>query len=152
MSTSYDLIVIGAGPGGYVAVIRSAHLGMRGACIDENAELGGTCLRVGCIPSKALLESSERYYEAKKGALSVHGIGVGEVTLDLAALLARKDKVVGQLTAGVAFLFKKNGITPYRGRGRLLFGPARLRRRPRSTAIASAPPPRRSRTPRCPSN
>jgi dihydrolipoamide dehydrogenase len=120
MSTSYDLIVIGAGPGGYVAAIRGAQLGMRVACIDENAELGGTCLRVGCIPSKALLESSERYYEAKKGALSEHGIGVGEVTLDLAALLARKDKVVGQLTSGVAFLFKKNGITPYRGRGRLL--------------------------------
>lgn len=120
MSTSYDLIVIGAGPGGYVAAIRGAQLGMKVACIDENAELGGTCLRVGCIPSKALLESSERYYEAKKGALSEHGISVGEVRLDLGALLARKDKVVSQLTGGVAFLFKKNGVTPYRGRGRLV--------------------------------
>jgi dihydrolipoamide dehydrogenase len=119
MSTSYDLIVIGAGPGGYVAAIRAAQLGMRVACIDDNAQLGGTCLRVGCIPSKALLESSERYYEARRGALSEHGIGVGEVTLDLPALLARKDKIVGQLTAGVAYLFKKNGITPYHGRGRL---------------------------------
>jgi len=120
MSTTYDLIVIGAGPGGYVAAIRGAQLGMKVACIDENAELGGTCLRVGCIPSKALLESSERYYEARKGSLAEHGIGVGEVTLDLAALLARKDKVVKQLTSGVAFLFKKNGVTPYRGRGRLV--------------------------------
>ncbi len=120
MSTSYDLIVIGAGPGGYVAAIRGAQLGMRVACIDENAELGGTCLRVGCIPSKAMLESSERYYAAKKGALAEHGIGVGEVTLDLKALLARKDKVVSQLTGGVAYLFKKNGVTPFRGRGRLV--------------------------------
>jgi dihydrolipoamide dehydrogenase len=125
MSTSYDLIVIGAGPGGYVAAIRGAQLGMRVACIDENAELGGTCLRVGCIPSKALLESSERYYEAKKGSLAEHGITVGEVKLDLAALLARKDKVVSQLTGGVAYLFKKNGITPYRGRGTLV-GPGRV--------------------------
>ena len=120
MSESYDLIVIGAGPGGYVAAIRAAQLGMRVACIDENAQLGGTCLRVGCIPSKALLESSERYYEARKGALSQHGISVGEVSLDLPAMLARKDKIVGQLTTGVGFLFKKNGVTPYHGRGRLL--------------------------------
>lgn len=119
MSTSYDLIVIGAGPGGYVAAIRAAQLGMRVACIDDNAQLGGTCLRVGCIPSKALLESSERYYEARRGALSEHGIAVGEVTLDLATMLARKDKIVGQLTSGVAYLFKKNKVTPFHGRGRL---------------------------------
>ncbi len=120
MSESYDLIVIGAGPGGYVAAIRAAQLGMRVACVDKNAALGGTCLRVGCIPSKALLESSERYYEARKGALAQHGIGVGEVSLDLGALLARKDKIVGQLTSGVAYLFKKNGVTPLHGMGRLL--------------------------------
>lgn len=119
MSESYDLIVIGAGPGGYVAAIRAAQLGMRVACIDENAKLGGTCLRVGCIPSKAMLESSERYYEARKGALAQHGIALGEVKLDLAALLARKDKVVDQLTSGVAYLFKKNKVTPVHGRGRL---------------------------------
>jgi dihydrolipoamide dehydrogenase len=119
MSSTYDLIVIGAGPGGYVAAIRAAQLGMRVACIDDHPQLGGTCLRVGCIPSKALLESSERYFEAQRGALSEHGIGVGEVTLDLPTLLARKDKIVGQLTAGVAYLFKKNGVTPFHGRGRL---------------------------------
>ncbi len=120
MSTTHDLIVIGAGPGGYVAAIRAAQLGMRVACIDDNAQLGGTCLRVGCIPSKALLESSERYYEARRGALAEHGIAVGEVALDLGVLLARKNKIVGQLTAGVGYLFKKNGITPYHGRGRLV--------------------------------
>jgi dihydrolipoamide dehydrogenase len=115
----YDLVVIGAGPGGYVAAIRAAQLGMKVACIDKNAQLGGTCLRVGCIPSKALLESSERYHEAKAGAFEVHGIAVGEVSLDLEAMLARKDKVVDQLTSGVAHLFKKNGVTPIRGLGRL---------------------------------
>ncbi|MCA9705768.1 MAG: dihydrolipoyl dehydrogenase [Myxococcales bacterium] len=119
MTDSYDLIVIGAGPGGYVAAIRAAQLGMKVACVDENAQLGGTCLRVGCIPSKALLESSERFYEARHGGLTAHGISVGEVSLDLSALLARKDKVVDQLTSGVAYLFKKNGVTPVRGRGRL---------------------------------
>ncbi len=122
MSDSYDLIVIGAGPGGYVAAIRAAQLGMNVACVDENAKLGGTCLRVGCIPSKAMLESSERYYEARKGSLSQHGITLGEVSLDLQALLARKDKIVDQLTSGIAYLFKKNKITPVHGRGRLLGG------------------------------
>ncbi len=122
MSDSYDLIVIGAGPGGYVAAIRAAQLGMRVACVDENAKLGGTCLRVGCIPSKALLESSERYYEARKGSLSQHGITVGEVGLDLGAMLARKDKIVDQLTSGIGYLFKKNKVTPVHGRGRLLGG------------------------------
>lgn len=112
---TYDLIVIGAGPGGYVAAIRGAQLGLRVACIEKEPKLGGTCLRVGCIPSKALLESSEHYYQAKKGALSQHGISVGEVGLDLDALLARKDKIVGELTSGVAFLFKKNGVTPVYG-------------------------------------
>jgi len=119
MSDSYDLIVIGAGPGGYVAAIRAAQLGMSVACVDDNAALGGTCLRVGCIPSKALLESSERYYEARKGALEQHGVSVGEVGLDLSVMLARKDKIVEQLTSGVAYLFKKNGVTPVHGRGRL---------------------------------
>lgn len=119
MSESFDLIVIGAGPGGYVAAIRAAQLGMKTACIDKNPQLGGTCLRVGCIPSKALLESSERYYEAKKGALDVHGISVTNVGLDLTAMLARKDKIVDQLTSGIAGLFKKNKITPFHGVGRL---------------------------------
>ena len=118
MST-YDLVVIGAGPGGYVAAIRAAQLGMKVACIDKNQQLGGTCLRVGCIPSKALLESSERYHEAAAGAFEAHGIGIGKVSLDLGAMLARKDKIVDQLTSGVAHLFKKNGVTPIRGLGRL---------------------------------
>jgi dihydrolipoamide dehydrogenase len=118
MST-YDLVVIGAGPGGYVAAIRAAQLGMKVACIDKNQQLGGTCLRVGCIPSKALLESSERYHEAAAGAFEAHGIAIDKVTLDLPAMLARKDKIVDQLTSGVGHLFKKNGITPIRGLGRL---------------------------------
>jgi dihydrolipoamide dehydrogenase len=120
MTDRFDLVVIGAGPGGYVAAIRAAQLGMRVACIDKNAALGGTCLRVGCIPSKALLESSARFWEARHGGLAAHGIEVGDLKLDLPKMLARKDKVVGQLTSGVAGLFKKNKVTPYRGVGRLL--------------------------------
>jgi dihydrolipoamide dehydrogenase len=119
MTHTHDLVVIGAGPGGYVAAIRAAQLGMNVACIDKNPALGGTCLRVGCIPSKALLESSHKYYEARHGALAVHGIEVGEAKLDLAKLLARKDKIVEQLTGGIAGLFKKNGVTRYEGVGRM---------------------------------
>lgn len=120
--SNYDLVVIGAGPGGYVAAIRAAQLGMNVACIDKNEQLGGTCLRVGCIPSKAMLESSQRYYEAKNGQLDVHGIKVDGVQLDLKAMLTRKDKVVSQLTGGVKGLFKKNGITHYQGLGSLRGG------------------------------
>lgn len=119
MSDSFDLIVIGAGPGGYVAAIRAAQLGLSTACIDKNPALGGTCLRVGCIPSKALLESSEHYHAAKHGGLNAHGIELGEVKLDLSAMLARKDKVVQQLTGGVAGLMKKNGVAVYHGVGKL---------------------------------
>src|SRR5262245_64854799 len=106
----YDLAVVGAGPGGYVAAIRAAQLGLRVACIELEKALGGTCLRIGCIPSKALLESSELYREASHG-LAVHGVRVGEVGLDLAAMLQRKDQVVGSLTRGVDVLFKKNQVT-----------------------------------------
>ena len=109
MAETYDLIVIGAGPGGYVAAIRAAQLGMKVACVEKRATLGGTCLNVGCIPSKALLRSSELYHEAVAG-LAAHGIGVGKAKLDLAAMLARKDKVVADLTKGIAHLFKKNGV------------------------------------------
>ncbi len=109
MAETYDLIVIGAGPGGYVAAIRAAQLGMKVACVEKRATLGGTCLNVGCIPSKALLRSSELYHEAVAG-LAAHGIGVGKPKLDLAAMLARKDKVVEDLTKGIAFLFKKNEV------------------------------------------
>jgi len=115
----FDLVVIGAGPGGYVGAIRAAQLGMKVACIDKEAKLGGTCLRVGCIPSKALLESSERYHEASEGVFDEHGIKLSKVALDLDTLLGRKDKIVDQLTSGVAGLFKKNGITRFHGLGKL---------------------------------
>mgnify|MGYP002624008748 CR=1 FL=1 len=113
----YDLVVIGAGPGGYVAAIRAAQLGMTVACVDENDQLGGTCLRVGCIPSKALLESSELYSEAT-GTFSDHGINA-KVELDLATMQDRKGRVVKTLTKGIASLFKKNSIQHVKGRGRL---------------------------------
>jgi dihydrolipoamide dehydrogenase len=115
---SFDLVVIGAGPGGYVAAIRGAQLGMSVACVEKDATLGGTCLNVGCIPSKALLESSEKYVEATKH-MAAHGVNVEGVSLDLPKMLARKAKIVKQLTNGVAHLFKKNGITHVRGLGRL---------------------------------
>ena len=114
MAEQYDLVVIGAGPGGYVAAIRAAQLGMKVACVEKRASLGGTCLNVGCIPSKALLDSSELYHLAKE-RFGRHGIGVGNVTIDVPAMLARKDKVVKDLTDGVRFLFKKNKITPVFG-------------------------------------
>jgi len=112
--TKHDLIVVGAGPGGYVAAIRAAQLGFDVACIEKEAALGGTCLRVGCIPSKALLESSEKYLETQ-GALKEHGIDISGASLNLAAMHKRKDKVVKMLTGGVAGLFKKNGVTRYEG-------------------------------------
>jgi dihydrolipoamide dehydrogenase len=114
MPERYDVVVIGAGPGGYVAAIRAAQLGMRTACIDRRTTLGGTCLNIGCIPSKALLQSSERFAEAHH-ALAEHGIRVGELGLDLAAMMARKDKVVETLTRGVEFLFRKNKIDWLKG-------------------------------------
>jgi len=120
----HDLIVIGAGPGGYVAAIRAAQLGLDVACIEEEEALGGTCVRVGCIPSKALLEASERYHAAGHD-LADFGIKVAGVELDLARMLERKTKVVSQNTGGVAYLFKKNKITRYRGHGRIT-GPGRV--------------------------
>jgi dihydrolipoamide dehydrogenase len=113
----HDLVIIGAGPGGYVAAIRAAQLGMNVACIEKESALGGTCLRVGCIPSKALLESSERYEMARHQAAE-HGVLLGEVGLDLGVMLGRKDKIVDNLTKGVAFLFKKNKVTLYSGAAR----------------------------------
>jgi dihydrolipoamide dehydrogenase len=115
---NFDLVVIGAGPGGYVAAIRAAQLGMKTACVEKDRTLGGTCLNVGCIPSKALLESSERYLAAREH-LAEHGVKVAGVELDLPTMLRRKDKIVAQLTGGIAGLFKKRGVTSVRGLGRL---------------------------------
>ena len=114
----FDVVIIGAGPGGYVAAIRAAQLGLTVACVEREAALGGTCVRIGCIPSKALLESSERYLEAK-AHLADHGIKVGKVELDLAAMHARKDAVVKANTDGVAYLFKKHKIERVHGTGQL---------------------------------
>lgn len=118
MSDSFDVIVIGAGPGGYVCAIRAAQLGMKVACVEKRATLGGTCLNVGCIPSKALLQSSEHFEEALH-KLADHGVGVGQVTLDLARMQARKGEVVSANVKGVEFLFKKNRITWLKGEGRI---------------------------------
>ncbi|WP_165070363.1 dihydrolipoyl dehydrogenase [Paludisphaera rhizosphaerae] len=114
MAERYDLVVIGAGPGGYVAAIRAAQLGMKVACVEKAAALGGTCLRIGCIPSKALLDSSE-FYHLAEAKFSKHGIKVGGLEIDLPTMHKRKDGVVKGLTDGVAYLFKKNKITPYFG-------------------------------------
>lgn len=124
MPDSYDLVVIGAGPAGYVASIRAAQLGLRVACVEREPALGGTCLRVGCIPSKALLESSERYEEARHG-LKQHGVVTGDVALDLPTMLKRKDSVVLALTKGIEGLFKKNQITRVSGQARIT-GPKRV--------------------------
>jgi dihydrolipoamide dehydrogenase len=112
--TDFDVIVIGAGPGGYVAAIRAAQLGMKVACIEKEATLGGTCLNIGCIPSKALLHSSEKFIEFSQHT-EEHGIKTSKVDLDLSKLMQRKEKIVKQLTTGIGFLFKKNKITHLSG-------------------------------------
>ena len=125
MSESYDVVVVGAGPAGYVAAIRAAQLGKSVACVNDWSDadgkpaLGGTCLNVGCIPSKALLDSSEKFNQARH-ELGDHGIETGEVQLDLKKMMQRKDQVVAGLTQGVAGLFKANKITSIHGRGRLM--------------------------------
>src|SRR5271156_2955668 len=124
MADRYDVVVIGSGPGGYTAAIRAAQLGMKVACIDRRAALGGTCLNVGCIPSKALLDSSELYSLART-RFARHGIEVGEVGLDLRKMMQRKDGVVKGLTDGLGFLFKKHKITAVQGSARLS-GPDRV--------------------------
>ena len=127
MSNPFDVIVIGSGPAGYVCAIRCAQLGLSTAVIEQNvnekaqALLGGTCLNVGCIPSKALLDSSHRYAEAA-GHLADHGIGVSGVSLDVAGMMTRKDKIVSQLTGGVAGLLKANGVTVITGAAVLMAG------------------------------
>jgi dihydrolipoamide dehydrogenase len=115
----HDLVVIGGGPGGYPAAIRAAQLGLNVACIEQEEALGGTCVRVGCIPSKALLESSERLQETQH-ELQLHGINVEGVSFDLAQMMKRKTDVVKTLTGGVAFLLKKHKITRYLGHGKIV--------------------------------
>jgi dihydrolipoamide dehydrogenase len=117
-TNEYDLIVIGAGPGGYVAAIRAAQLGWKVACVEKEPALGGTCLRIGCIPSKALLESSQLFWETNH-KLKEHGIQVDDVRLDLATMQQRKERVVSTLARGIEALFKKNKITRYLGVGRI---------------------------------
>src|SRR5215217_7762164 len=116
MSQSADVVVIGGGPGGYVASIRAAQLGLSTVCVEADKTLGGTCVNVGCIPSKALLNSSEHYEFLREHAAD-HGIGVQGVQLDLARMMKRKDDVVGQNTKGIEFLFRKNKITWAKGWG-----------------------------------
>ena len=113
----HELVVLGGGPAGYVAAIRAAQLGFDVACIDENDVFGGTCLRIGCIPSKALLESSHLYDEAKNH-FAGHGLKVGNLELDVSAMMARKNKIVDTLTGGIGMLFKANKVTGYNGRGK----------------------------------
>src|SRR5262252_7407552 len=122
MAKNFDVIVIGAGPGGYIAAIRAAQLGQSVACVDQwtNAKggpaPGGTCTNIGCIPSKALLQSSENYEHARQH-FAAHGIQIGSLTLDLARMLGRKDTVVKQNNDGILYLFKKNKVSFFHGRG-----------------------------------
>src|SRR5271165_6019418 len=110
MPDRYDVVVIGGGPGGYIAAIKAAQLGLKTACVEKRGTLGGTCLNVGCIPSKALLHASELYDVAKSGMGAI-GILTKDVTLDLPAMMTHKTKVVGELTSGIEYLFKKNKVT-----------------------------------------
>src|SRR5574337_1031950 len=127
MSEKYDVIVIGGGPAGYHAAIRAAQLGLKTAAVDAfagkdgKAALGGTCLNVGCIPSKALLDSSRQFWGLAHN-LPTHGISVENAKVDMATFIGRKDKIVKQFTGGVALLFKSNKVAPYFGTGKLLKG------------------------------
>lgn len=127
MSDKYDVVVIGAGPAGYVAAIKAAQLGLNTACVEQWLDdkgkilLGGTCLNVGCIPSKALLDSSHKFSEARDD-FSIHGITVKDPRIDVPAMLARKDKIISQLTGGIAGLFKHNGVTAISGKGKVIAG------------------------------
>lgn len=121
---NFDVVVIGAGPGGYVAAIRGAQLGLKVACVEKDATLGGTCLNVGCIPSKALLHASEVYHQTAHG-IGQFGVSADNVKVDVARMLAFKDKVVESNTSGIAFLFKKNKVTHLVGRG-VVKGPGKV--------------------------
>ena len=121
----YDVVVIGSGPAGYVAAIRAAQLGLKTVCIEQSSNdngkpnFGGTCLNVGCIPSKALLDSSHRFYEANKN-LSDHGIDIKDMKLDLSAMMKRKDDIVSKLTGGISGLFAANKVDSISGSGKVV--------------------------------
>jgi dihydrolipoamide dehydrogenase len=126
--SKFDVVVIGSGPAGYVAAIRAGQLGLKVACLEKETNKlgktgwGGTCLNVGCIPSKALLDSSHKFVEAQHD-FKLHGIGgVKDLSMDVAQMIARKDKIVGQLTGGIEGLFKANGVTAIKGTGKVLAG------------------------------
>ena len=127
MSDKYDVVVIGSGPAGYVAAIRSAQLGLKTACVekwrDDNGKVvnGGTCLNVGCIPSKALLDSSHRYHDAHDG-FEKHGISTGDLKIDVPAMIKRKEKIVAQMSGGITGLFQANKVTSIAGYGKVLAG------------------------------
>ena len=118
MSDTYDLVIIGGGPGGYIAAIKAAQLGLKTACVEKRATLGGTCLNVGCIPSKALLHASEVFEDASHNMAAL-GVNVSGVTLDLDVMMAHKSKTVGELTKGIEYLFKKNKVDHLLGTGRI---------------------------------
>jgi dihydrolipoamide dehydrogenase len=117
----FDIVIIGGGPGGYVCAIKAAQLGLKVACVEKRGALGGVCLNIGCIPSKALLSSSHLFAQAGHD-LAKHGIKAAGLELDLKTMMARKDKVVGDLTKGIEFLFKKNKVAHLKGMGRLVGG------------------------------
>ncbi len=116
MENNFDVIIIGGGPGGYVCAIRAAQLGLKTACVESRGTLGGTCLNVGCIPSKSLLNLSENYHKAKKD-FNNQGIEISEIKLNINKMMSNKDKSVQVLTKGVEFLFKKNKVTYFKGKG-----------------------------------
>ena len=116
MDNNFDVIVVGSGPGGYVCAIRCAQLGLKTACVESRKTLGGTCLNVGCIPSKSLLNSSEMYHKARNEFNNL-GIETGGIKLNLSKMMSNKDKSVLTLTKGIEFLFKKNKITHLKGKG-----------------------------------
>ena len=116
MENNFDLVVIGGGPGGYVCAIRAAQLGLKTACIESRKTLGGTCLNVGCIPSKSLLNLSENYFKAKKD-FNKQGIEISDIKLNIEKMMSNKDKSVQVLTKGVEFLLKKNKVSYIEGKG-----------------------------------
>src|SRR3954453_13604515 len=120
-NTPADVVIIGGGPGGYVAAIRAAQLGLNTICVEMDKTLGGTCVNVGCIPSKALLNSSE-HFEFMRDHAAAHGIAADGVRIDVAQMLKRKDDVVAQNTKGIEYLFRKNKVTWAKGRGTLRAG------------------------------